>query len=75
MHQTVSHKMKKLICIMLLVSSLVVIVKAASTDDSILEPSDDQYLELRAVSVNDISGQDKQVIMELWGNNIDFKRF
>lgn len=49
-------------------------VQAANTDDSILEPSQDQYLELRAVSIKDIAGQNKQVIMELWGNNIDFKR-
>lgn len=50
--------------------------------DKDLQPN--QYLELRAVSVNDIEGQKeqvegqekqvKQVIMELWGNNIKFKR-
>lgn len=50
--------------------------------DKDLQPN--QYLELRAVSVNDVEGQKeqvegqekqvKQVIMELWGNNIKFKR-
>lgn len=48
-------------------------VYAADTDDSILEPSSDQYLELRATKVNKIEGKNKQVIMELWGYNIEFK--
>lgn len=48
-------------------------VYAADTDNSILEPSSDQYLELRATKVNKIEGKNKQVIMELWGYNIEFK--
>lgn len=45
----------------------------ALTDD-VLIPNDNQFFELRAVLVTDIAGQNKQVIMELWGNNIEFKR-
>lgn len=44
----------------------------ANTPTTRLEPEDNQYFELRAVDVNDIENT-KQVIMELWGNNIDFK--
>ena len=37
-------------------------------------PSDNQYLELRATTITDVEGQGKQVVMELWGHDIDFKR-
>lgn len=48
--------------------------KAFAVTETIL-PEDDQYLELRAVSVDDVSGQNKQVIMELWSHNLDYKGF
>lgn len=37
-------------------------------------PSAEQYLELRVAEVKEVDGQNKQVIMELWGNNVMFKR-
>lgn len=40
-----------------------------------IQPEDNQYLELRATTITEIDGQGKQVIMELWGHEIDFKRF
>ena len=40
-----------------------------------IQPEDSQYLELRAVSVDDVTGQNKQVIMELWSHDLDFKGF
>ncbi len=46
------------------------IVKAST----IIEPGENQYLELKATSIKDVEGQNKQVIMELWGYDIDFKR-
>ncbi len=46
------------------------IVKAST----IIEPEEDQYLELKATTITDVEGQNKQVIMELWGYDIDFKR-
>lgn len=51
-------------------------VRASEVDESYIEitPSENQYLELRATQVKDIAGQNKQVIMELWGNNVEFKR-
>lgn len=46
------------------------IVEAAT----IIEPADNQYFELKATTITDVAGQNKQVIMELWGYEIDFKR-
>ena len=47
---------------------------ASQIDPNRVTPAENQYLELRAVSVKEIEGQNKQVIMELWGNNVEFKR-
>lgn len=60
-------------CITIILLSATIIM-ASETDDTCLTPSDNQYFELRAVEVKDVEGQNKQVIMELWGNNIEFKR-
>lgn len=46
----------------------------AADSDVIIEPAENQYFELKAVEVKDVENQNKQVIMELWGNNIEFKR-
>ena len=46
----------------------------ASNDTTYVTPEDNQYFELRATEVKDVDGQNQQVIMELWGNNIEFKR-
>lgn len=78
MHYKENSISKKLLCIILICIQLILtiaIVNAANTDESILEPSDEQYFELRATNVKQVLGQNKQVIMELWGYNIDFKAF
>lgn len=62
-----------IIGIVLILASFTVIM-AAENDENCVIPTDEQYLELRAVSVTDVPGQNKQVIMELWGNNVEFKR-
>lgn len=62
-----------IISIVLILTSFTVIMSAEG-DENCLVPTDEQYLELRAVSVNEVPGQNKQVIMELWGNNVEFKR-
>ena len=49
-------------------------IASFAQDPNCLTPTDAQYLELRAVSVRDVKDQNKQVIMELWGNNLEFKR-
>ena len=73
--------MKKILIgmiILIVVSTIINVVMAAEDDDEIIgssiTPEENQYLELRAVEIKEVSGQNKQVIMELWGNNVDFKR-
>lgn len=60
-----------IICMILILTSIITVM---ATETNCLTPTDDQYLELRAVEVKEVTGQNKQVTMEVWGNNIDFKR-
>ena len=65
--------LKKLTAVILILVIMFVnmtIVVEAST----IEPTDDQYLELKATNITEVEGKNKQVIMELWGHEIDFKR-
>lgn len=65
--------LKKLTAVILIFVMMFInmtIVVEAST----IEPTDDQYLELKATNINEVEGKNKQVIMELWGHEIDFKR-
>lgn len=41
----------------------------------ILTPTENQYLELKATSIIDKEDGNKQLIMELWGHNLEFKGF
>ena len=41
---------------------------------SFVVPGKEVCLEFRAVEVKEVPGQNKQVIMELWGNDISFQR-
>ena len=61
-----------LIVALLLFAVMPTNISIASTE---VIPTDNQYLELRATTIREIEGQNKQVIMELWGHEIDFKRF
>ena len=60
-----------LICIFLLLGNVATIL--AANDVDLLTPTDDQYLELKAVQAKDVIGQNKQVILQLWGHNLEFK--
>lgn len=44
-------------------------------ESKLVEPTEDQFFELRAVKVTNIDGKDKQVIFELWTHEIEFKGF
>lgn len=44
------------------------------TESVPITPEVEQFLELRAVNVEEIEGQDKQVTMELWSNKVEFER-
>lgn len=61
-----------LICIFLLLGNVATIL--AANDVDLLTPTDDQYLELKAVQAKDVIGQNKQVILQLWGHNLEFRR-
>ncbi len=69
------HKSKKklLIFVCSTILLLVTLVPSFAASDNIIIPEENQYFELRAVEVKDVEGS-KQVIMELWGHEIDFKR-
>ena len=60
-----------ILCIVVITNMLMAIKIYASTT---VVPSDNQYLELRATTITEVEGQGKQVIMELWGHDIEFKR-
>ena len=65
--------LKKLTAVILIFVMMFInmtIVVEAST----IEPTNDQYLELKATNITEVEGKNKQVIMELWGHEIDFKR-
>lgn len=71
------YKSKQILKNLILTLTIVVVffgncaIVEAST---IIEPADNQYFELKATTITDVDGQNKQVIMELWGYEIDFKR-
>ena len=44
-------------------------------ESKLVEPTENQFFELRAVKVTNIEGRDKQVIFELWAHEIEFKGF
>lgn len=63
-----------LVCCIVLLLSATSILAATLTDSGLVDAGENQYLELKAVEVNDIDGQNKQVIMQLWGHNLEFRR-
>ena len=78
--QTIRRKLSKLnsvlaIVLMVLTALFCTFTSKTFAATETIQPTDDQYLELRAVSVDDVSGQNKQVIMELWSHNLDYKGF
>lgn len=78
--KTIARKFTKMLVAMLTIFAVAIcvfppVVKADETNN-VLTPTEYQYLELRAVDVNDIDGEtDKQVVMELWAHNLNFKGF
>ena len=71
-----NNKTKRTIFINVLIISVLLLCRIAimAATETRLEPQSDQFLELRAVEVKDVAGQNKQVIMELWTNKIDLER-
>lgn len=46
----------------------------ANTNTDILTPTENQFFEMRATEIKEIEGKNRQVIFELWGYDIEFKR-
>lgn len=65
--------LKKLTAVILILV-MMFINMAIVVEASTIEPTDDQYLELKATNITEVEGKNKKVIMELWGHEIDFKR-
>ena len=65
--------LKKLTAVILILV-MMFINMAIVVEASTIEPTDDQYLQLKATNITEVEGKNKQVIMELWGHEIDFKR-
>lgn len=68
-------KFKILTAILLVICMSMPKYSYADTDPNEVVPQKDQYMELRATTVNTIDGKDKQVIFELWSYNITFGGF
>lgn len=74
------QQIKKIVCYMLiiLISFILAMNKEvySSLDNPvILEPTDNQYIELRAIRVNEIEGKDYQIMMQLWAHGLETKGF
>ena len=68
--------MKKIVlfCLFVIVSFININIFVMASEITVKTPGDNQFLELRAVEVKDVEGQNKQVTMELWTNSIEFER-
>ena len=62
--------LKKLTAVILILV-MMFINMAIVVEASTIEPTDDQYLELKATNITEVEGKNKQVIMELWGHEIE----
>ena len=65
--------------LLMLESAFVVFAKeldeiVALSDETFTPPEATSFLEFRATEIKEVPGQNKQVIMELWGNDINFQR-
>ena len=61
-----------IVCFLIIIININVFVMASEI--TVKTPGDNQFLELRAVEVKDVEGQNKQLTMELWTNSIEFER-
>lgn len=70
------HKTIILMTVLAIMLSVVGINIYSHADTTkILTPTENQYLELKATSIIDKEDGNKQLIMELWGHNLEFKGF
>lgn len=63
------------VIIIVIIFSLAIIINAIPVQAATLQPNDSQYLEMRATEIKKTDSGGKQLIFELWANDIDFKGF
>ncbi|MCI8397641.1 MAG: hypothetical protein HFJ52_08620 [Clostridia bacterium] len=66
-----------LVCFIISIISNMFTVGAVEDDtfcEDCITPASNQYIELRGTEIVDVDGNGKQLIMELWGHNLTFKR-
>ena len=71
--ERINKRITKIICMCMILIFVASSITMASTTSRV-DPTDNQYFELTAVEIKTVEGQNKQVIMELWGYDIEFKR-
>lgn len=70
------NKITMLIVMLAIILSIACIsIYSLADTTKILTPTENQYLELRATSITEKEDGSKQLIMELWGHNLEFKGF
>lgn len=72
--KTLRMKLLKML-IVAIVFLISIIIKTNIVQATTLNPSNGQNIEMRAVEVKKTNNGDKQLIFELWANDIDFKGF
>lgn len=63
------------ILVVVTVFFIVIIINTCISQATTLKPNDSQNLEMRAIEVKEVQGNGKQVMFELWANDVDFKGF
>ena len=59
--------------IIILIISICLIINIKPVQAITMQPNDSQYLEMRAVEIKETESGEKQLLFELWANDIDFK--
>jgi len=71
-------KSKFLVCMFTVIILLISYMKPTFGQEgdsrNILTPTDTEFLEMRATKINEMPDKTKQVIMELYANDLTFKR-
>ena len=76
MNNTLRLLLKIFLCVFLVVIlSISIDLNNKTIYAATIIPQENQYLEFKVVSVDNIANKDKQVIVELWAYNLDFKGF
>lgn len=64
---------QKFLLIFILATIIILNISIPTQASTNLENTEDQYMELKAVSIKEVDGADKQVTLEWWSYNLSFK--